>query len=128
MAEGHVCICGQMDYDHREQCYYGEDDGHSHYPSLCCPECPCLSFEEAHPEEVGTLIGSRLPTRVKTILAKHQIWTMERMVQRYIDCMNMKGVGPTGRWQVFAACTDWKTDIRTGAVVPKPLPELDTVK
>jgi len=123
----HVCICGTMDDQHEERCYYGEED-HSHWPPLCCSNCPCLSFEEAHPEVVGTLIGPRLPTRVKTILAQHQIWTMERLRQEYVRTMQMKGIGPTGRWQIFAACQDWKRDIRTGAVTPKPLPEYDPVK
>lgn len=49
----HICEhCYAPDWRHPSDC--GEptpdDRGCHHMPALCCPECPCLSFVQAHPE------------------------------------------------------------------------------
>lgn len=46
----HICIeCGDSVEAHDEMCRVGC----RHFPALCCPGCPCLSFYEAHPIEVA---------------------------------------------------------------------------
>jgi hypothetical protein len=44
----HPCGVCFLDFAvHPEQCEVIE--GERHWPPLCCPGCPCGSFEEAHP-------------------------------------------------------------------------------
>lgn len=48
----HACgECGMDSVDHPAECYEPDCGIGNHWPSLCCPGCPCLSFEEAHPKE-----------------------------------------------------------------------------
>lgn len=49
MSDEHVCICGREMSDHDAVCYEPECDGVQHWPPLCCRECPCRSYQEAHP-------------------------------------------------------------------------------
>lgn len=42
----HACsVCGADSVEHPSRSY---NCGERHWPSLCCPGCGCLSFEEAH--------------------------------------------------------------------------------
>lgn len=120
--DDHLCICGRWATAHPSDCYL-TDESHTHVLPLCCENCPCLSVEEAHPESFGTLIEDRLPTRIKTILAKHGIHTMERLEQRSLDTSDMRGIGNRSRWQIYYAKVQWWADVRDGKVERKPLPE-----
>lgn len=45
----HIClICLQEAGDHSWQCHDINCEQARHWPPLCCPGCPCESFEEAH--------------------------------------------------------------------------------
>ena len=48
----HYCeVCFTSMFDHPERCFgWGDEEPHYHMTPLCCPGCPCGSFEEAHPE------------------------------------------------------------------------------
>ena len=49
---GHTCEQCFMDSDdHSQECYEPEADCPQgrHWPALCCPGCPCHSYEDAHP-------------------------------------------------------------------------------
>lgn len=49
----HICeVCSQPGHDHTEQC--ARDHACLHWPPLCCPGCPCRSFEDAHAYLVAT--------------------------------------------------------------------------
>lgn len=45
----HVCICGTESIYHSDQCHAGGCEAAWHWPPLCCPDCPCHSYQEAHP-------------------------------------------------------------------------------
>lgn len=46
----HICeVCSQDSAEHPDQCYEPGHIGDVHLPPLCCPGCPCGSFEDAHP-------------------------------------------------------------------------------
>lgn len=52
----HMCEwCQCFVHNHESRCEVGEPPGERHYhlPPLCCPDCPCESFYDAHPEERG---------------------------------------------------------------------------
>lgn len=50
VEDEHICeVCGLPGNRHGENSC-GEP-GCYHWPALCCPECPCLSFVQAHPED-----------------------------------------------------------------------------
>lgn len=45
----HVCeVCGHSSTSHDARCNVDGCNPGSHFPPLCCPECPCRSFVEAH--------------------------------------------------------------------------------
>ena len=45
----HICgICFQDSAEHDSRCYEQGCEGDTHWPALCCPGCPCRSYEEAH--------------------------------------------------------------------------------
>lgn len=49
----HTCErCFRGAQSHPEDCGTQEERC-SHFPALCCPGCPCGSFEAAHPELAG---------------------------------------------------------------------------
>lgn len=141
----HVCICGVEFFDHREECYvqderYRHPDGdysHSHYPPLCCDNCPCLSFEEAHPAAVGTPL-ERLPeilhsitlsTRTRQLLADHGVRTVERLDSVYLQTVaNWHGFGRVRLREVILTTTLWRAAVRRGDAVAKSLPELEVVR
>lgn len=46
----HWCACGNEDNQHSSDCFEPESECvGSHWPPLCCPECSCHSYQEAHP-------------------------------------------------------------------------------
>ncbi len=48
----HICtVCFEVVSEHDEECSVEGCQGH--WPPLCCPECGCESFEEAHPAGEG---------------------------------------------------------------------------
>lgn len=49
MDEEHICeVCNLPAGEHTEDCIIVGCNGH--WPPLCCPGCPCESFEDVHPE------------------------------------------------------------------------------
>lgn len=45
----HRCgVCFQESGAHDEHCYRNPCEVGNHWPPLCCPGCPCASFEDAH--------------------------------------------------------------------------------
>jgi hypothetical protein len=117
---GHWCICGVEDAEHDIRCWY---EDHTHMNPLCCPECPCLSYEQAHPELFGALLAGRVAARTKTRMASMGILTMERLDALYYAVYNVKGVGPVTRRDMWSALYQWRKEIEAGTVVRKPLPE-----
>lgn len=118
---GHVCICGLLDREHPGDCFYDDHD-HQMAP-LCCPECPCLSYEQAHPELFGTLVAGRVDARTKTRLAKWGILTMERLDRLYYSVAEAKGVGPVTRRDMYSALYHWRIEVEEGVTARRPLPE-----
>lgn len=49
----HLCDCGRWVHEHPERCGMDEAGECSHQPALCCPDCLCDSFYQAHPEQRG---------------------------------------------------------------------------
>lgn len=50
--DDHFCeVCFASMHDHLSRCYgrNDEEEAHFHAPALCCPGCPCGSYEEYHP-------------------------------------------------------------------------------
>lgn len=106
----HVCICGRYDWEHDEVCYYGDGD-HRHYPALCCPECPCDSFKEAHPEEFGVPIGTveGITPGLAKILRNHSVHTAEDLLAIYPhSLLRMRGIG----WSRFLRLTEIRMGLK----------------
>lgn len=155
----HICeVCSRRAEDHEPHCSYGEPRSvlhhmtdhtgksydstehtptHTHYPTpLCCPECACLSWEEAHPAAVGTpleslaeILHSRtLSTRTVNLLARHQVWTAERLIQYagmrlFYDRHMGRGFGPVTAREIYLTKSLLALARMEGEWTPKPLPE-----
>ena len=48
-AGEHLCICSRWVHEHDGTSIYCPEGCLGHLPPLCCPDCPCGSFREAHP-------------------------------------------------------------------------------
>ncbi len=126
----HVCICGDFDYEHPEDC--GVEVGCSHYPALCCRDCLCLSFEQAHPEVVGNplqrlaemLDRDPLSTRTRTILARNGVLTLERLMSHSLGTyQQMRGIGFASLREIVHAQQDVAYLSLHSCLHLKPLPE-----
>lgn len=53
----HYCEnCSRPSEEHSQYCHEMYCDAKVHYPPLCCPECPCGSYAEAHSPEKENMI------------------------------------------------------------------------
>lgn len=50
----HICgVCFQDSADHDVYCYEEDCEEETHWPPLCCPDCPCRSYDEAHKKQAA---------------------------------------------------------------------------
>ena len=118
--DAHVCVCGLVEWAHEEHCEYGGRQ-HTHHPPLCCAECPCESFAEAHPEATGLplerlseiFLKNPLSTRTIHLLQRQGVRTMERLAELdYLDLRHARGIGRVSSMEIAIARYHWRVHLR----------------
>lgn len=134
----HVCgECVRESFDHPEQCWFGMPDvirhppterfpngviehspHHDHYPPLCCPGCPCRSFETAHPESIGLPVAERISDkRLLRILSYQNVLTMEELVEERYALGAWRNVGLKRNLVLWRAIRDFEKERTHGQEV-----------
>lgn len=91
---------------------------HYHLPPLCCPGCPCRSYEEAHPETIGTPVAEGISDRrILRILSYHQVLTMEELVEAEFQVGAWRGIGLKRNLAIWNAIRVWKKEQADAATV-----------